>query len=86
MDLLHQWSMEFSVKDMVCFYLVLDTAKDSELPLSRLYYWSHGMRMHEDCDTAMYCLVPLKDSRGQVFGVCGFEISSMLFKLSYSPV
>ncbi|HOC06494.1 MAG: helix-turn-helix transcriptional regulator [Bacillota bacterium] len=85
MELLPQWRMEFSVKDMECFYLVLDTAKDSELPLSRLYYWSHGMRMHEDCDTAMYCLVPLKDSRGQVFGVCGFEISSMLFKLSYSP-
>lgn len=84
-ELLPQWRMEFNVEDLDCFNLVINTARNSELPLSRLYYWSHGMSINQDSDTAMYCLVPLKDSRGQVFGVCGFEISSMLFKLSYSP-
>ena len=85
MEILPQWSMEFNVEDMGFYNMMLNTAKDSELPLSRLYYWSHGMSFNSDSNTAMYCLVPLKDSRGQVFGVCGFEISPMLFKLLYSP-
>ena len=33
----------------------------------------------------MLCSVPLIDSNGNVFGVCGLEISGMLFKLTYSP-
>jgi DNA-binding CsgD family transcriptional regulator len=34
----------------------------------------------------MVCTVPLIDSRNNIFGVCGFEISTMLFKLSHMPV
>ncbi len=33
----------------------------------------------------MLCSVPLIDSRGNVFGVCGIEISTMLFKLTHMP-
>ena len=33
----------------------------------------------------MLCTAPLIDSNGCIFGVCGFEISAMLFKLSHSP-
>jgi len=37
---------------------------------------------HQRGDHAL--LAPLIDSKGHIFGVCGFEISAMLFKLSHS--
>ncbi|MDD3074250.1 MAG: hypothetical protein PHS56_07540, partial [Eubacteriales bacterium] len=85
MAILPQWKMEFQVENLVCYARTMETARNSALPLSRLYYWSHGMNIASDTEAAMLCLVPLIDSKGQVFGVCGFEVSSMLFKLSYSP-
>jgi len=36
-------------------------------------------------DKAMLCSVPLISSDGTVYGICGFEVSSLLFKLSYTP-
>jgi RNA polymerase sigma factor (sigma-70 family) len=33
----------------------------------------------------MLCSVPLISSDGTVYGVCGFEVSTLLFKLSYTP-
>ncbi|MDD4390341.1 MAG: LuxR C-terminal-related transcriptional regulator [Eubacteriales bacterium] len=36
-------------------------------------------------ERAMLCTVPLIASDGTVFGVCGFEVSEMLFKLSHTP-
>ena len=33
----------------------------------------------------MLCSVPLIDSDGEIFGVCGFEVSAMLFKLAQMP-
>jgi len=33
----------------------------------------------------MSCIVPLIDSSGNVFGVCGYEVSAMLFKLRFIP-
>lgn len=85
MEVLPQWRMEFQVEKMECYTKTLETAQNNKLPISRLYCWSHGMSIVSDTEAAMFCFVPLKDSKGQVFGVCGFEVSSMLFKLSYSP-
>lgn len=85
LEVLPQWRMEFQVEHMECYAKTLDTAANKALPLSRLYYWSHEMSIASDAEAAMLCLVPLIDSKGHVFGVCGFEVSSMLFKLSYSP-
>lgn len=84
-SILPQWQMEFEVGKGDVYKKVLETSRGSALPLSRLYYWQHGPNISFGSESAMYCYVPLKDSRGRVFGVCGFEVSSMLFKLSYSP-
>ena len=85
MEVLPQWNMEFRVDQMDCYAKTINTAKGHRLPLSRLYYWCHAMSIAKDIDTAMHCLVPLIDSTGHVFGVCGYEISSLFFKLAYSP-
>lgn len=85
MDLLPQWQMEFHTEKETAFSTVMETARETALPLSRLYYWAPRCRLYQDSDDAMLLILPLVSRTGTVMGVCGFEISSMLFKLSYMP-
>jgi len=63
----------------------IEEASHHNLALSRLYYWNPSTSMPGTNEDIMLCSVPLIDSKGSVFGVCGFEVSSMLFKLSHMP-
>jgi len=85
MDVLPQWKMEFNIENFYGFSTTIQTAADSPLPISRLYYWYTGASIANNTEPAMYCCVPLRDPSGRVFGISGFEVSSMLYKLSYSP-
>lgn len=67
------------------FFTTLNAAKGSELPLSRLYYWSPCCTLAGNYEKAMLLCVPLVTSDGLVVGVCGFEVSAMLFKLQNTP-
>lgn len=81
-----QWSMEFDVRDADYYQLPMEAAENTpDLPLSKLYYWSNPMTIPNTSEEIMLCSVPLIDSRNNIYGVCGFEISSMLFKLSHMP-
>ncbi len=83
--ILPQWKMEFNTKNAPFFNSVMNTAKNSNLALSRLYYWTDSVSLKDDSADTMLCIVPLISKDKTVFGLCGFEVSSMLFKLSYSP-
>ncbi len=80
-----QWAMEFDVRDAPYYRIPMEQAAKKKLPLSRLYYWSSVLTLPGTSEEAMFCSVPLIDSRGNAFGVCGFEVSAMLFKLAYMP-
>lgn len=81
-----QWKMEFNVRQAPYYYRPMEAARlHQELPLSRLYYWTPALTLSETSDEVMICSVPLIDSQGNVFGVCGMEVSGMFFKLSYMP-
>lgn len=80
-----QWKMEFDVGDAPYYRLPMKKAAEKKLPLSRLYYWSLSTILPGTSEESMLCSVPLLDSEGNVFGVCGFEVSSMLFKLTHMP-
>lgn len=81
-----QWAMEFNIKDTGFFTKTINTANsNNSLPISKLYYWCPNMSLPNTTDKVMLCTVPLIASDGTVYGVCGFEVSSLLFKLSYSP-
>ena len=82
---LPQWDMEFQVKNMDYFFRTMETAKTSNFPISRLYYWNSADTLQENNEPVLLCSIPLIDTNGYVFGVCGFEVSNMLFKLSYFP-
>jgi len=81
-----QWKMEFDVSDAPYYHLPTNTAQaNKNLPLSRLYYWSPKLTLPDTSEEVMLCSVPLIDSQGNVFGVCGIEVSAMLFKLTHMP-
>lgn len=80
-----QWSMEFDIGNAAYYRLPMEQAARQTLPLSRLYYWSPAITLPGTSEEVMLCSVPLIDSNGNVFGVCGFEVSSMLFKLKHMP-
>jgi len=80
-----QWRMEFDVSDSPYYKRPMDAAREKVLPLSRLFYWSDSLTLPGTTEQVMLCTAPLIDSRGNPFGVCGFEVSAMLFKLSHMP-
>ncbi len=81
-----QWAMEFDVSDAPYYHRPIQAAiNNNTLPLSRLYYWTSVLTLPNTSEEIMLCSVPLLDTKGNVFGVCGLEVSSMLFKLSHMP-
>lgn len=85
MTLHPQWRMEFDTANAPYFSRPILEATHHQLALSRLYYWNPATTLPGTNEDIMLCSVPLIDSEGQVFGVCGLEVSSMLFKLSHMP-
>jgi RNA polymerase sigma factor (sigma-70 family) len=85
LNLLPQWQMEFQVTPGDFFFKTINAATGSVLPLSRLYYWNPCSALVGNYEKAMLLCVPLRTSDGTVIGVCGFEVSAMLFKLKNTP-
>lgn len=85
-ELLGQWKMEFNIKDEPYWDSVMDTAKkNSTLELSRLYYWTDRILLKGNSESGMLVCVPLISEKGDVYGVCGLQVSAMFFKVQYSP-
>lgn len=81
-----QWSMEFDVTDADYYDQPIEKIRTyKDLPLSKAYYWSEFMKLPGTSEEIILCTVPLMDSKRNVYGICGFEISAMLFKLSHMP-
>lgn len=84
MPLHPDWRMEFDVKNAP-YYNIPMTLSANAKKGSKVYYWSPSITLPGTFEDIMICSAPLKDSKGNVFGVCGLDISSMLFKLSFMP-
>lgn len=80
-----QWDMEFTINRPPYFFMPFENIKKTGLPLSRLYHWSSAEAIYNTSEDVMICAVPIIDSNGQMFGVCGYEMSAMLFKLKFTP-
>lgn len=86
MYILPQWRMECDVSGADWYQTTLEMARSRpERPVSRLYRWNRSVILPGSSESVMLCTLPLTASDGTVMGVCGFEVSQMLFKLSYAP-
>ena len=55
---------------------------NAEFDDGRYYVLSPVMDISETWEQARYLYVPIRDTRGTIIGVCGFEISNLFFQLS----
>lgn len=83
--LMPQWEMEFTTAPGDFFNTAMETARAGGKAASGLYYWNSRAKLAGDYTEAMLLTVPLIGSDGTVLGVCGFEMSDMLFKMQYTP-
>lgn len=85
LNLHSDWRMEFNVKDAPYFSLPVEKASSAGSTLSASYYWTDKLILPGTSEEIMICSAPLIDSGGNVFGVCGFDISQLLFKMTFAP-
>jgi DNA-binding CsgD family transcriptional regulator len=81
-----RWDLEFNIQNQPFYSEPLAAYEQNpSLPLSRLYYWCFQSAIPDLDEEVMLCSIPLIDSTGRAFGVCGFEISEMNFMQKNDP-
>jgi len=85
MNIMVKWDMEFDIENRDFYHLPIESSINSNLPLSKLYYWSMEGVIADLDDVSISCSIPLIDSDGNAFGVCGFDISQWNFNTRYLP-
>ncbi|MCL1897094.1 MAG: helix-turn-helix transcriptional regulator [Clostridiales bacterium] len=86
LNLQAKWDLEFNVEGQHFWHEPLKAHEENPgLALSRLIYWCYMSPIQDMNEDVMICSVPIMDSYGRVFGVCGFEVSEMNFMLRHEP-
>jgi len=85
LNLMVKWDMEFDISGSDFYNVPFNESKSSALPLSKLYYWSLDGVIPDLDNVSLTCSIPLLDSAGNAFGVCGFDISERNFNIRYLP-
>jgi DNA-binding CsgD family transcriptional regulator len=81
-----RWDLEFNIENRRFWSVPLGAHEENPaLPVSRLVYWCPEGALQNSDENVMVCSVPLIDSRGQAFGVCGFGIRQISFMLRHQP-
>ncbi|MDR3359599.1 MAG: hypothetical protein LBO20_02890, partial [Bifidobacteriaceae bacterium] len=81
---LPQWEMEIQTTPGDYFHQAL-AAVGSARDVSRMYTWQPRQRLPGDDTDVMLLTVPVLAADGTALGVCGLEVSAMLFKLRHRP-
>lgn len=81
-----QWAMEFNVADAPYYSLLPQIVAEHPASLRKLYYWQPALTFEDLSREMMLCSVPLTDSKGAVFGVCGLGVSDRFFKSTFMPI
>ncbi|MCL1896465.1 MAG: LuxR C-terminal-related transcriptional regulator [Clostridiales bacterium] len=81
-----KWDLEFDVEGQLFWHAPREAYEaNPKLALSRLIYWCYMSPVQDLNEDVMICAVPIMDSFGRIFGICGFEISEMNFMLRHEP-
>jgi DNA-binding CsgD family transcriptional regulator len=80
-----EWQMELNLPQDSDLKRNLQKSVLSGLPLSHAYFFLGPGLFDNMSERTMLCVTPLVASDGSLMGACGFEVSTMLFSLSYAP-
>ena len=77
----NKWELEFDVSRIPFYFTLLQKASKN---LIDSYYYSAAIEFSGTWERMMLLCVPLVGEKGEVYGVCGFEINSLFFKLVHA--
>lgn len=77
----NRWNMEFDTEDMYWFDNQI-SANNTKSPTEK-YLWINRVHLKDTWENGMFLSVPVIGSEGGRYGICGLEISGLLFRLSY---
>ena len=77
----NRWNMEFNTEDMYWFNNQVSTG--SNKAATEEYLWINRQHLKDTWENSIFLSVPVIGSEGKRYGICGLEISGLLFRLSY---
>ena len=77
----NNWDMEFDTSSISCWNELLQEAKQSP---KNSYFFTKAHYLRGTWEKVLLICIPLLGKDGKVYGVCGLEISSLLFKLAHA--
>ena len=77
----NKWELEFSTENIPFYPMMLSNASKN---LIDCYYYSTALEFHGTWEKMILLSVPIVGENGQVYGICGFEINSIYFKLAHA--
>ncbi len=84
--LLGQWEMEYDISRETFLAEALQEAKmNPGKDISRLYKWNPSVTITRNNDYGNILTIPIRGEDNIIYGLCGFELSSRLFKNLYTP-
>ncbi len=79
-ELHNRWNLEFDIERIPYF---AETMEQTGLRAVDGYYWTEKLHLQETWEDVMLLCVPLVGSGGDIYGICGIEVSALLFHLTY---
>lgn len=77
----NRWNMEFDTKDM--YWYKDQISRDNGKAATDNYLWVNRQHLKDTWENSIFLSVPVIGSEGGRYGICGLEISGLLFRLSY---
>lgn len=77
----NRWNMEFNTGEMEWYSQQL-----AEKSTRQDYLWIERHRLRDTWENGIFLSIPVVGSGGERYGLCGLEISELLFRLSYAAV
>lgn len=79
----NKWDLEFDISGMPSFYALMHA---KGLPLPDSYFITDARYLPGTWEKVILICLPLRGRDGTVYGVCGLEISDLLFKLAHAHI
>lgn len=79
----NRWNLEF---DVSCLPGFAELLKSPVTRLADACLWTDRVHLKDTWEDALLLCMPVLNSRGDVCGVCGAEISDLYFRLSYPSI
>lgn len=79
-ELHNRWHMEYDTEKFPLYREIAENPSNRE---AGSYIWTRKHELTDTWEDIMLLVVPIVGSRGEFYGLCGMEVSSLYFQLAY---